>query len=57
MATILSFTPRRRPRPAASRPSGKPATVVIFPGVRYERGKQADRPAAGPGGAPLPAKL
>jgi len=37
MGSILSFVPRK----AASRPAGQPAqvpaSIIIFPGVRYER--------------------
>jgi hypothetical protein len=42
MATILSFTPRAA---SASRPPpsiGDAGSVIIFPGVRYERPKDAD---------------
>ena len=42
MATILSFTPRTV---SASRPPpsiGDAASVIIFPGVRYERPNDAD---------------
>lgn len=36
MGSILAFSPRKsaKAKPAAD---GKPATVIIFPGVRYER--------------------
>lgn len=47
MATILPFIIPRRghaPKPA---PSG-PATVIIFPGVRYERWQDKDAPARRP---------
>jgi hypothetical protein len=39
MATLIQLTfPVRKPAPAAaSRPHGKSAEVIIFPGVRYER--------------------
>lgn len=38
MGTVLSFQPRKRivARPALAAPS-TPSSVVIFPGVRYER--------------------
>jgi hypothetical protein len=40
MATILSFTPRAA---ASSRPPFEvEASVIIFPGVRYERPADAD---------------
>ena len=45
MATILPFVIPRRghaPKPA---PDG-PATVIIFPGVRYERRQDKDEAAA-----------
>ena len=52
MGSILSFKPRTaamRPKP---RPAGTEASVVIFPGVRYERG-EASAPRRMPGVAPL----
>jgi hypothetical protein len=36
MASILSFRKRSRPGPPLPRGSS-PATIIIFPGVRYER--------------------
>lgn len=33
--TILPFVIRRRP-PSKARPRGETATIIIFPGVRYE---------------------
>jgi hypothetical protein len=47
MATILSFTPRTA---ASSRPPlAVEASVIIFPGVRYERPKDADARGQGTG--------
>ena len=40
MATILPFVIPRHghaPKPASRSAPGGPATVIIFPGVRYER--------------------
>jgi len=47
MATILPFV--IRPRPLARKPApGEGATIVIFPGVRYEhRGEPPSRAASG----------
>ena len=36
MASILAFSPRKSTRAKAAG-DGAPATVIIFPGVRYER--------------------
>jgi hypothetical protein len=36
MGTILAFSPRKSPRAKAAA-DRVPATVIIFPGVRYER--------------------
>ncbi len=36
MANIIDFKPRPRPRPSVTK-AGKPAAIIIFPGVRYER--------------------
>lgn len=37
MTNLLTFTPRR-PQPSDEpRPEGATATIVFFPGVRYER--------------------
>lgn len=41
MAIILPFVPRKR-GPSRSSAFG-PASIVIFPGVRYERGGSKDR--------------
>ena len=47
MGSIVSFVPRR----AANRPAGKPsellATIIIFPGVRYERHTDLDEASGG----------
>lgn len=37
MASILTFSPRKSTKSKAAAPDGRPATVIIFPGVRYER--------------------
>lgn len=42
MATILPFTPR--PRSVQDRPQDGAATIVIFPGVRYEAAPGAETP-------------
>lgn len=44
MATILDFrqaSQAQRQQPGRS--NGRPAEIVIFPGVRYERWTEADR--------------
>jgi hypothetical protein len=49
MATILSFTPRSA---SVSRPPlaiGTESSVIIFPGVRYERPNEADPRGQGTG--------
>ncbi|PWJ85338.1 hypothetical protein C7441_103194 [Pseudaminobacter salicylatoxidans] len=46
MGSILSFVPRK----AANRPAGPPAemaSVIIFPGVRYERRAAVETAATG----------
>lgn len=45
MATIVPFTLRRIAAPRL-RPSGESASIVIFPGVRYERVPAEERPKA-----------
>lgn len=45
MATILPFIVRRGPI-ARSRHSGASASIIIFPGVRYERQPDRERPKA-----------
>lgn len=50
MATILNFvmkTPDRRRRA----PAGTTAAIVFFPGVRYERNVQTERPKPASGAA------
>jgi hypothetical protein len=37
MASILAFTPREAARTPKAGDDNRPATVIIFPGVRYER--------------------
>jgi hypothetical protein len=50
MADIISFIPRER---SEARPrDGEPASVIMFPGVRYERtenesARDSEPPAAG----------
>jgi len=39
MATILNFV-RRRPETGRRTPPGTTASIVFFPGVRYERGDE-----------------
>jgi hypothetical protein len=51
MGRILPFAPParapRRPRPAAGEALGR---ILLFTGVRYERGSEPPRPSAGEGG-------
>ncbi len=49
MATILSFTPRSVSRPPLA--IGTESSVIIFPGVRYERPNEADAKGQGTGEA------
>lgn len=37
MNSILTFRPRKAAAISSPKPSGAPATIIIFPGVRYER--------------------
>lgn len=37
MGNILAFRPRKSSAAKAPKRSASPATVIIFPGVRYER--------------------
>jgi len=37
MGSILSFVPRKAATSQTDRPSETQASVIIFPGVRYER--------------------
>jgi len=46
MAEIIPLEHRRRRTAAAAAPTGRPAAIVIFPGVRYE--KRRDEPSAAP---------
>jgi hypothetical protein len=52
MATILSFTPRNASVPRPPPAIGTESSVIIFPGVRYERPNEAD--ARGKGAVPAP---
>lgn len=40
MATIVPFEPRARPPAARNGARNGTAVIVIFPGVRYEAGRQ-----------------
>lgn len=51
MATILSFTPRSASVPRPPLAIGTEGSVIIFPGVRYERPDDAAR-GQGTGGTP-----
>jgi hypothetical protein len=55
MSNVLAFRPASAVRPASNRQAETPAEIVIFPGVRYERGCVPDnvepKPNAG-GGKP-----
>lgn len=56
MGMVLSFSPRVVASGDSRRHGAEPASVIIFPGVRYERledGQHADAPARA---APPPAK-
>ena len=47
MGELVIFTPRAPAKDMAVRP-GLPATIVIFPGIRYEReSEKRERQAAG----------
>ncbi len=37
MGTILAFRPRKSSGAKAPKHGASPATIIIFPGVRYER--------------------
>lgn len=37
MGSILSFVPRKAATGQSRQPAGSAASVIIFPGVRYER--------------------
>lgn len=37
MSSIVNFRPRLKAAGASSRSNDAPATIIIFPGVRYER--------------------
>jgi hypothetical protein len=52
MATILSFTPRSASVPRPPLAIGTEGSVIIFPGVRYERPNDAAARGQGTGGAP-----
>lgn len=55
MATILAFTPRKTASGAFHAPLAKTGDLIIFPGVRYERGRagsQADGPVRADDRAP-----
>lgn len=54
MANIIRLQPRRRASAAPARP-GKPATIIFFPGVRYERPHEG-RAEAGSRGKQPPRK-
>jgi hypothetical protein len=45
MGELVTFTPRAPAKTVAGRP-GLPATIVIFPGVRYERAGEKRQPRA-----------
>jgi len=52
MCTIVSFEPRHAAINREPLPAGETASVVIFPGIRYERAKfiaPAGQPAAANG--------
>lgn len=44
MGELVTFTPRAPAKAAAGRRPGLPATIVIFPGVRYERAGEKRQP-------------
>ena len=49
MAQILSFrTPEYRSSDSVGMTAGVSAEVIIFPGVRYERGKEAHAVSSAP---------
>lgn len=52
MAKIYSFIPRPPAASRVARPSRGGATIVIFPGVRYERRKEGGDGAGFNGGGP-----
>jgi len=52
MATILSFTPRTSPAGRPPPAVGAAASVIIFPGIRYEHADDAERRRDAP--TPLP---
>ena len=43
MGSILSFVPRQAVTGQLSRTNGEPASVIIFPGGRYERSPARDK--------------
>lgn len=54
MSSIHAFEPRRLPASRLRRGPAETATIIIFPGVRYERERDPDseRNAAGPAALP-----
>ncbi|MEO9339867.1 hypothetical protein ABFT80_20785 [Mesorhizobium sp. SB112] len=47
MSIILAFVPRRTAQNAPKTVRDTPASIIIFPGVRYEREKAAEGVIAG----------
>ena len=43
MGMLLSFSPHKATKPRPKPSSGTTASIIIFPGVRYERPKALDR--------------
>lgn len=56
MATILPFNTRADPRRSPPSTVAGPATIIIFPGIRYENSPSAARESgpAAPDAAPGP---
>lgn len=43
MGMLLFFTPQKAAKPRPEQKPGATASIIIFPGVRYERPKPFDR--------------
>jgi hypothetical protein len=54
MADIIQFTPRERSEGVPR--SGEPASVIIFPGVRYERSAREARNSEPPQSGDRPSR-
>lgn len=43
MGMLLTFTPLKAAKPRPKPNSGTTASIIIFPGIRYERGSPLER--------------